>query len=106
MPSTEENQLKGHLGIEMLGYNIVQLLKRDLPEKSKLKRAELKTFKIKLFQKIAEIKINPSRIVVDFYKYFLEQRNIPYITKKFDRYNLKLFQGKRLCFKTEVPPQK
>jgi hypothetical protein len=101
VPSNDEDQIKGHLALEMLGYNIVQLLKRDLPRGSKLKRAELNTFKIKLFQKVAMIRKGASRVLVEFTRYFLEQRNIPWITKKYDRRLLSLFGGKRLVFRVK-----
>jgi transposase len=97
-PSNEDNQMKGHLALEMLGYSVIQLLKRDLPPESKLKRAEIKTFRTKLFQKIARVSEGETRILVDFVKYFLEQRNIAPIFDKYGRDSLSLFDGKRLIF--------
>lgn len=97
-PSNDVKQIKGHLCLEMLGHNVIQLLKKDLPKESKLKRAELKTFRIKLFQKIARIREGRSRISVDFIKYFLEQRNIPYITEKYGGRFLTMWNGKKLKF--------
>lgn len=97
-PSNDDNQMKGHLALEMLGYSVVQLLKRDLPPESKLKRAEIKTLRIKLFQKIARISEGNTRILVDFVNYFLEQRNFPAIVDKYGRRELSLFDGKRLAF--------
>ena len=90
--------MKGHLALEMLGYSVIQLLKRDLPAESKLKRAEIKTFRIKLFQKIAKVSEGDTRILVDFVQYFLEQRNIPPIFDKYGRRSLSMFDGKRLIF--------
>ena len=97
-PSSEDNQMKGHLALEMLGYSVIQLLKRDLPIESKLKRAEIKTFRIKLFQKIARVSEGDTRVLVDFVQYFLEQRNIPPIFDKYGRNGLSMFDGKRLIF--------
>lgn len=99
LPSSEDLRIMGHLAVEMLGHNVIQLLKRDLPRKSKLKRAEIKTLRVKLFQKVARVIKGNSRILIHFPKKFLESRVIEPIEKKYGMYPLKLFNDRLVSFK-------
>jgi transposase len=98
LPSSCEYQIKGHLAMELLGYNVIKALQSDFPRGEKLKRAGLRTLNYKLFQKIATIYKLSHRVVVEFNKYFNKQYLLERLNHKIKREPISLLNGRSLLF--------